>query len=173
MENETLKLHELMISRGTFFCYSGPLSEEVLTSLSGAVKEQLSDSEDLPVVKKVFGIFVEQAQNIIRYSVDRLDQSGVGSVAISKTEKGFMIEAVNSIDPKNVDRLEEILKPLTEMNKDELKSAYKDRLRSGPPDGSRGAGLGFIEMARRSSKFDYDFLAHNANTYFVYRGWVE
>ncbi len=173
MENDTLKLHELMMSRGTFFCYSGPLSEEVLTSLSGAVKEQLSDSEDLPVVKKVFGIFVEQAQNIIRYSTDRLEQSGVGSVAISKTKMGFLIEAVNSIDSKNTETLEEILRPLTEMDQDELKSAYKDRLRSGPPDGSRGAGLGFIEMARRSSKFDYEFLEHNDNTYFVYRGWVE
>ena len=115
-----------MISKGTFSVTQDLLAKKYLhTSLSGRI-EQLSDSEDLPVVKKVFGIFVEQAQNIIRYSVDRLDQSGVGSVAISKTEKGFMIEAVNSIDSKNVDKLEEILKPLTEMNKDQLKSAYKD-----------------------------------------------
>ena len=43
----------------------------------------------------------------------------------------------------------------------------------GPTSVLSEAVVPLIEMARRSSKFDYDFLEHNANTYFIYRGWVE
>ena len=99
MSSNTIQLHELMLSRGTFFCYAGPLSEEVLTSLSGVVKEQLTETDSTsPITNKVFSIFVEQAQNIIRYSGDRMDKSGVGSGSISASDDGFLIEADNEID---------------------------------------------------------------------------
>ena len=42
MNSDTVQMHELMLTRGTFFCYAGPLSEEVLTSLSSVVKGQLT-----------------------------------------------------------------------------------------------------------------------------------
>ena len=68
MNNDTIQLLELMLNRGTFFCYAGPLSEEVLTSLSSVVKDQLTETDSTsPITNKVFSIFVEQAQNIIRY----------------------------------------------------------------------------------------------------------
>jgi hypothetical protein len=174
MSSNTIQLHELMLSRGTFFCYAGPLSEEVLTSLSGVVKEQLTETDSTsPITNKVFSIFVEQAQNIIRYSGDRMDKSGVGSVSISASDDGFLIEAVNEIDLKSKLRLTEVLTQLKEMDASELKAAYKRRLKSGPPEGSVGAGLGFIEVARRSSRFDFLFEEHNDKTLFLYRGWVD
>ena len=173
MNNDTIQLHELMLNRGTFFCYAGPLSEEVLTSLSSVVKDQLTETDSTsPITNKVFSIFVEQAQNIIRYSVDRLDKSGVGSVSISHTNDGFLIEAVNEVDGKSRERLEDILTQLKHMDAAELKAAYKQRLKQGPPEGSVGAGLGFIEVARRSSRFDFAFEEHNGQTLFLYRGWV-
>ena len=173
MNNDTIQLHELMLNRGTFFCYAGPLSEEVLTSLSSVAKDQLTETDSTsPITNKVFSIFVEQAQNIIRYSVDRLDKSGVGSVSISLTSHGFLIEAVNEVDGNSRKRLEEILTQLKHMDAAELKAAYKQRLKQGPPEGSVGAGLGFIEVARRSSRFDFVFEERNGQTLFLYRGWV-
>ena len=46
------------------------------------------------------------------------------------------------------------------------------RLREGPPEDSAGAGLGFIEMARRVKKFEFDFVESDDGALFVYRGWV-
>ena len=60
---ESIEFHKLLLSRGTFFCYSGLLSEEVLTAISSIVREQVTDidnNED--ITTRVFGIFVEQAQ---------------------------------------------------------------------------------------------------------------
>ncbi len=173
-KKNTIQLHELMIDRGTFFCYAGPLSEEILTSISGVVKEQLSETDSTgPITNKVFSIFIEQVQNIIRYSFERIDDSGVGSVSISRTDGGFLIEAVNEVDHQSQHKIAEVLSDLQSMDASALKAAYKTRLKSGPPEGSVGAGLGFIEIARRSSRFDYSFEQHKGTTLFLYRGWVE
>ena len=44
------------------------------------------------------------------------------------------------------------------MSKDELKALYKEKLRADPEEGSKGAGLGFMEIARRASKpIEFDF----------------
>ena len=44
------------------------------------------------------------------------------------------------------------------MNKEELRALYKEQLRAEPEEGSKGAGLGFMEIARRASKpIEFDF----------------
>ena len=149
--------HKLLEQRRTFFCYSGLLSEDVLSTFSGIVREQMSEMEDdAEITKRVFGIFVEQAQNVIRYSKDRIAEGGTGTVAISRAEDGFLIEAINPMDHENAEGLRKNLDELKAMDSKELRKAYKQRLREGPPEGSKGAGLGFIEMARKADRFEFD-----------------
>ena len=108
--------HNLLVQRRTFFCYSGLLSEDVLSTFSGTVREQVQEiesNEDL--TKRVFGIFVEQAQNVIRYSQDRLAAGGIGTVAIGCTDTGFLIEAINPMDPKKMEVLRSNLEELKGM----------------------------------------------------------
>ena len=57
INDETLELHKFMQTRRTLFCYSGPLSEDLLTSISNPVRQQLSESEsDEGVAKRVFTV---------------------------------------------------------------------------------------------------------------------
>ncbi len=45
------------------------------------------------------------------------------------------------------------------MSKEELRALYKEQLRGDPEEGSKGAGLGFMEIARRASKpIEFDFI---------------
>ena len=164
--------HKLLLSRGTFFCYSGLLSEEVLTAISSIVREQVTDIDNNEnLTTRVFGIFVEQAQNIIRYSEERLALGGIGTVAIGHSNDGFIVEAINPMNAENVERLKENLKDLQQMDSKDLRKAYKQRLREGPPEGSKGAGLGFIEIARKSSKFEFDFV-ECPDVLFVLKAWI-
>ncbi|MEC8254263.1 MAG: SiaB family protein kinase [SAR324 cluster bacterium] len=164
--------HKLLEQRRTFFCYSGLLSEDVLSTFSGIVREQMSEMEDdAEITKRVFGIFVEQAQNVIRYSKDRIAEGGTGTVAISRAEDGFLIEAINPMDHENAGGLQKNLDELKAMDSKELRKAYKQRLREGPPDGSKGAGLGFIEMARKADRFEFDFVG-STELLFVFKVWI-
>ena len=165
--------HKLLEQRRTFFCYSGLLSEDVLSTFSGIVREQMSEMEDdAEITKRVFGIFVEQAQNVIRYSKDRIAEGGTGTVAISRAEDGFLIEAINPMDHENAEGLQKNLDELKAMDNKELRKAYKQRLREGPPEGSKGAGLGFIEMARKADRFEFDFVG-STELLFVFKVWIK
>ena len=165
--------HKLLEQRRTFFCYSGLLSEDVLSTFSGIVREQMSEMEDdAEITKRVFGIFVEQAQNVIRYSKDRIAEGGTGTVAISRAEDGFLIEAINPMDHENAEGLQKNLDELKTMDNKELRKAYKQRLREGPPEGSKGAGLGFIEMARKADHVEFDFVG-STELLFVFKVWIK
>ena len=85
--------HHLLTKRKTFFCYSGPLKEGVLTAISESLRTGIKEQDiENKIQRKIFGIFIEQAQNIIRYSVERpTDDTGVGTVALSHRDDGVLI----------------------------------------------------------------------------------
>ena len=58
---DSTDFHKLLLSRGTFFCYSGLLSEEVLSAISGIVREQVTDiAHAAALTTRVFGIFMKK-----------------------------------------------------------------------------------------------------------------
>ena len=174
-DKDTVGQHTFMQNRKTLFCYSGPMTEDLLTTIANPVRHQLSDKEtEEAVANRVFGVFIEQAQNIIRYSHQKTKSTGdsVGTIAISLDDAGFLIEAVNVVSESKRDVLEATLVDLSVKDQKELRKLYRQRLKDGPPQDSAGAGFGFIEMARRVKKFEFDFQAHEFGALFVYRGWV-
>ena len=60
------------------------------------------------------------------------------------------------------------------MNKDELKALYKEKLRADPEEGSKGAGLGFMEIARRATQpIEFDFVEVDADyTFFALKATI-
>ena len=51
------------------------------------------------------------------------------------------------------------LDQIRNMDKEELRALHKERLRLGPEEGSKGAGLGLMEIARRASKpIEFEFI---------------
>ena len=57
---DTVGLHTFMQNRRTLFCYSGPMTEDLLTTIANPVRHQLSDKETQEAVaNRVFGVFFE------------------------------------------------------------------------------------------------------------------
>ena len=57
--------------RGIVFSYSGILTEDILTSIGGALRQKMTlDRTDPKIARGVFSSFVEQVQNVIRYSAE-------------------------------------------------------------------------------------------------------
>jgi hypothetical protein len=55
-------------------------------------------------------------------------------------------------------RIREKIEGIRNLSKEELKLLYRERRRQAPEPGSKGAGLGLIEMARKAGKpIDYSF----------------
>lgn len=152
--------------KGIIVSFSGFVSEGILFSLGEALKQKMTlDETDMNTAKKVFSVFVEQVQNVIRYSSERLDgdserkvELGSGTITVGRDENKFFIVCSNTVDAVDVVVLGERLKFLQVLDKDELKAYYKEKLREEPEAQSKGATIGLIEIARRASEpIEFDF----------------
>lgn len=153
--------------RGIVFSFSGYLSEGILYSLGDALRQKMAlEDTDVTTIKKVFSVFVEQSQNIIRYSADKVQgnlgksvELSSGMVTIGSENGRFFIVCGNIILDEDMEKLRGRLEILRGMDRDEIKAYYKEQLREPPDEGSRGATIGLIEIARRASapiEFDFD-----------------
>jgi hypothetical protein len=176
---DLFELRKLLHKQGIIFAYSGFVTEPVLSGVGEALKRKLKiDDADTKTLRSVFAVFVEQMQNIIRYSAEKMSErhsDGTGNplaeirhgiLTIGKEGNEYVVYSGNLVERSDVERLRARLSQIRDMNKDELRALHKERLRSGPEEGSKGAGLGFMEIARRASKpIEFDFVdvdAHHA-----------
>lgn len=142
---------------GILFYYTGEFSQNVIGAMSDSLKEQLdAASVSGPARRKVFSTFVEMAQNIMHYANE--EASGglkLGALAVGRHEGKFYVMCGNPVRLEHVERLRAKLEPLRSMSLDEIKAAYREQLRNDAHDRdtvSRGAGLGFLTVARESSE---------------------
>lgn len=171
-----LKLYELrnqLRESGIIFCYSGYLTEETLVGIGDAIKKKLTiDQTDRKTTRVVFSIFVEQVQNVIRYSAeiegeDDGDEIRYGVLAMGRKGDDLFISCGNMIHAEDVDRLRDALTEIQKLDRDQLKKLWKKTLRQGPPEGSKGAGIGFIDIAWRARKgIEFDFSEIDEGQYF-------
>jgi hypothetical protein len=168
LAHELFDIRTVLRKQGIIFAYSGYVTETVLMGVGDAIKQKLLlDDADTKTLRSVFAVFVEQMQNMIRYSAEKVPPSGTespneiryGILTIGREGDDYVIHAGNLVARSEVERLRERLSQIRGMNKEELRALYKEQLRSGPEEGSKGAGLGFMDIARRASKpIEFDFV---------------
>ena len=104
----------------------------------------------------VFSVYIELTQNIRHYALsrgyDELDSSA--TVVVARDDQGrYVVQAGNLVEKSDGDALLVRVGGLAAMDKAELKAAYKTQLRL-PRDhnAASGAGLGLIDVARKSAQ---------------------
>lgn len=165
---------------GIIFCYSGHITEDTLLGIGETIKKQrLLDETDSRTAKMLFSLFVEQVQNMIRYSEEKEEREDSrerrsGILLIGREERGFFISCGNKIKAEDVPRLKRRLSWIQQMDAKELKNAWKEGLRSEPDQGSKGAGIGFIDIARKAKGgIDFDFQTMDEkNAFFSLKAYV-
>jgi hypothetical protein len=172
LAGQLMDLRAMLHGQGVIFAYSGYVTEPVLSGVGEALKQKLTiDDADTKTLRSVFAVFVEQMQNIIRYSAEKaqptlpeahdeaaLKEIRYGILTIGREGDDYVVCAGNLVERADVARLRARLEKLRGMSKDELKALYKEQLRAEPEAGSKGAGLGFMEIARRATKpIEFDF----------------
>lgn len=159
MLDQLYHLKLLHQQQGILFCFSGVLSQTLLTEIGGNLKDKMKQKEeDSSTILKVFSIFIEQAQNILHYSAEKdlptTEKSGCGHgiMIVGYEQDGYYVSCGNLIENNSVTQLKQQLQALQTMDKEQLKAFYKEQRRKDPPSDSKGAGLGFIELARKASR---------------------
>jgi hypothetical protein len=149
--------------------YSGPIWAGGIDGMAEMLLKRLEyDDISLNVSQSVFSTFVEQMNNMLMYSAENEKRHDTREGRKKKSRGIYIIGIKNSeyfIQTGNVvtDRISEILKEridyLNTLDKKEMRQYYKELLKAEDDNPeSKGAGIGLIEIARRtSSPIEYSF----------------
>ncbi|MDX2196072.1 MAG: SiaB family protein kinase [Cytophagales bacterium] len=168
MENSLdyiLNLHQILSEKRILLVYEGEFTQEITKSVLAMAEKNLeSTNEEVNIKKKVFNVMVECLQNICKHS----DEFGTNEefqtaiFMIGKENDDYTITSGNSIYNDRIDIVKQKLEKINSLDKDGLKELYKSVLSTTEISDKGGAGLGFIDMARKSGqKLKYDFYLVN------------
>ena len=155
-------LHRTMMSQKLILVYQGDFTQESTKSILSMAERNLDSSgEESNIKRKVFNVMVEALQNIVKHSDELVDgqmRSHAAIFLIGKEANRYSIMSGNPIQKKNVEALKAKLEHINSLDKDGLKDLYKEIIKNTTISDKGGAGLGFVDMARKSGeKLEFAF----------------
>ncbi|MDN5203352.1 SiaB family protein kinase [Fulvivirgaceae bacterium BMA10] len=155
-------LHKTMLANNLILIYEGEFTQEITKSvLAMAERNMDSIGEESSIKRKVFNVMVECLQNIVKHS-DEISDPSLGKYTaifmIGKKDEEYIITTGNPIKNDNIDSVKDRLDKINSLDKDGLKTLYKEIIKGTEISEKGGAGLGFVDMARKSGNaLEYTF----------------
>ncbi|KLO23264.1 hypothetical protein X275_03715 [Marinitoga sp. 1197] len=168
-----LEIKDKIRKNNIIMSFIGPFSQGIIEEIGRALREYIKkDKNHNTSSNNIFSVFIEQSQNIKNYerilSKKEINHVFLESIIlIGKNEQNYFISSGNIVKKEDIQNLKERIDEINSLSKDEIKLLYKKRLREKFKSETGGAGLGFLEMAKRASnKFEYDFIKLDNNYYY-------
>lgn len=145
----------------------GDFSSALIDSMLPAMEKKLQESvENENVRKRTFHIFVECAQNLYRHISpaeavgEQFGSSKVGAILLTKNGSGCRITTGNFIPKDKSSELQELIGKINALDQEQLRALYRDTVSNKVFSDKGGAGLGMIDMARKSRhKLECQFIS--------------
>ncbi len=157
------KLFHLLSNDNLSFIYQGNFNDEIthriidLSEINNIIQDQGK------LNNKVSVLLAECFQNIIRHGdipvVKFISPEKTGIFITRSFGHSYIITSANIIENIEIPNLKRKLEQINNLSKEELKELYLSVLSNSEFSNKGGAGLGLIEMARKSGqKLDFDFV---------------
>lgn len=152
--------------------YRGPFQDEITTKIVDLSENSIIESGSLGKVhRRVSFLLVECFQNIVKHADDYQCQpdrfASSGMFSFRNLNQAYLINTINGVKDDDVPFLKKAVELVNNMDRETLKEFYKRQLERTELDHKGGAGLGLIELARRSGqKLQVQFDERPEGTYF-------
>jgi hypothetical protein len=156
---KSMKAHEIKL------VYEGRVTQKITKAFIALAEAQMEENAEAPdIQRKVFHVMVECLQNISRhadeYGSGESMYAGKGVFMVSRSEEYWCVTTGNAIFSEKVRELKDMIEQINELDEDELKDLYVRQMREGRLTTKGGAGLGFIDIRRKTKKkLEYQFLS--------------
>lgn len=149
--------------------FKGEFSAELLTSILHIMESKMIElSIPMQMKKRVFNVLVECFQNLYHHietspMEDSLDPSKDSALVMVKyVDRKIMVLTGNYIPKESTDDLKRKLVLVNELDEKELRELYQQRLLNNSVSQKGTAGLGIIDIARKSkNELGYEFIEVN------------
>ena len=173
-EETTYKIVDILDKESMSYFYRGHLTQSITDGILALTETNLTKAnEPVKVKKRVYTILVEGLQNITRHQEGPHDHKSF--FGVEQTGEYYYITMSNIILNQNIDRLSNQLDQINSLKQEELKKFYKQALMENELSAKGGAGLGLIEMARKSgNNLQYNFRKiDEQHSYFYLRTYIK
>jgi len=175
-EDKLLDLKKGLEKNKIILSFSGFFSQIIIEYLGNALKAYFSITKmSMKTTNDVFSVFIEQTQNIRNYYTKKNEENeeiaknilSSGIAIIGKEDDNFYIYSGNLVENCDVKELEEKINEVKNLSKIEAKVYFKNKLFKERPNNSIGAGLGLIDIVRKSSlPIEYSLIKKDEKFYF-------
>ncbi|MBM7559525.1 SiaB family protein kinase [Marinitoga litoralis] len=168
-----LELKKKIAESNIIMSFIGPFSQGIIEEIGKALREYMKKDKNLNAPENnIFSVFIEQSQNIKNYEKILTEDEkkhffSESILLIGKSEQKYFICSGNIIKKEDVENLKDYINNINSLSKDEIKLLYKRKLKENIKSDNNGAGLGFLEIAKRTSdKIKYDFIKLDEKYYY-------
>lgn len=158
--------NESMESKDVKLVYKGEITHQVTKAFTSITETNMMvEEEPNSVQKKVFHVIVEFLQNISKhadYMGDESHEEGSGVFLLCKDDENYVITTGNILLKEKEAAIANVLDKINSLDKEGLKTLYKQQIKEGRLSDKGGAGLGFIDIAKKTGNpLDYKFVPIN------------
>jgi len=146
--------------------YEGEINHDIIKTFTSLAEGNMSRHEEPEnLQKKVYHVLVECLQNIVKHAsflktINNIEYlKNRGMLLICRNQNEYQITTGNLIEKSTKSYLEGLLNHINALSIDELNQLYKERLKTGQISDKGGAGLGFIDIRRKTgAELTFQFL---------------
>lgn len=160
-------IYQMMERDHIFLSFKGHITRDLMTSVYQIMESRLEAiDEDPKKKKKVYNILVESLQNIYHH-MDELQSDDDADETISRDAMFMIVRGIDGIYTIHTGNyilqskrqlLQSRIDVINAMTPEQLRAHYVDRLNMAELSEKGGAGLGIIDIARKSgNKLGYSF----------------
>jgi len=158
------EFYKKMESNDIMLSFKGDVTSEMLTSMLQIMETKLDNlGEENKVKRKVYNVLVECLQNLYHHRDEMkrtgIDEESAAIFMIGRDDTHYNIVTGNYILSDRVPKLKSRIDQVNTLDKEGLKTLYKEVLNNDERSEKGGGGLGIIDIARKSKqKLVYDFM---------------
>jgi len=141
-----------MSTNSTVIQYNGIVSNEIVQSILLIIEECLKDNKSK---KRVYNLLVESLQNLVRHTEDQFKDI---SFKLEKDNSKYYIHTQNIINNNSITNLKSKIDYINNLSEEDITNVWKQTLNNGLISEKGGAGLGLMDIKRKSkNKLNYQF----------------
>ena len=164
MKFDIYSFYRKMEHNDIMLSFKGDVTSEMLTSMLQIMETKLDNlGEPSKMKRKVYNVLVECLQNLYHHRDEMkrtgIDEESAAIFMIGRNDNGYNIVTGNYILSDRVERLKSRIDHVNSLDRDGLKTLYKEVLNNDERSDKGGGGLGIIDIARKSGQnLVYDFM---------------
>ncbi|HOP00316.1 MAG TPA: SiaB family protein kinase [Bacteroidales bacterium] len=162
-------IRKLISEQKLMFVYRGIVTHENSMPLLMLLEKEMENSQfGFLGRKRLFMFVLESLQNVSRHGAEK-EHPNMSLVVYSKDNGGYTVSTGNVIPSENTADLKKRLEEINRLENTEIRKVYRQMLTTSELSTKGGAGLGLIEMAKKTgNKLDFDFVGlDEKSSYFI------